>query len=151
MATVPAGTKFLGLDASIHTPELSGRTINNKTQHYTLEDIAESVVGGLPYKEFTARVFQDNISNPITLTVIKNDFESTPTVDNDFGSPYDFLVTLADEFVFEKTVVTSNPERNNIIISYPSNDDSTVACNCFDFAGNQAAPISFTFTIKVYN
>ena len=85
------------------------------------------------------------------LTVIKNDFETIPTVENDFGSPYDFLATLEDEFVFEKTVVTSTPERNNIIISYPSNDDSTVYFNCFDFAGEQSAPISFTFTIKVYN
>jgi hypothetical protein len=103
------------------------------------------------YKEFTARVFQGSILNPIVLTVIKNDFETIPTVENDFGSPYDFLATLEDEFVFEKTVVTSTPERNNIIISYPSNDDSTVYFNCFDFAGEQSAPISFTFTIKVYN
>lgn len=40
MATIPNGTKFLGLDSSIPTPELNGRTINNKTAHYTIEDIA---------------------------------------------------------------------------------------------------------------
>jgi len=40
MATIPNGTKFLGLDSSVPTPELNGSTINKKTQHYTIEDIA---------------------------------------------------------------------------------------------------------------
>jgi hypothetical protein len=40
MAEIPSGTKFIGIDASIPTPELNGARINNKTQHYTVEDIA---------------------------------------------------------------------------------------------------------------
>jgi hypothetical protein len=43
MATIPNGTKFIGIDASIPTPELNGKTINNKTQHYTVEDLAATV------------------------------------------------------------------------------------------------------------
>jgi hypothetical protein len=40
MATIPAGTKFIGIDASVPTPELNGKRINDKTEHYTVEDIA---------------------------------------------------------------------------------------------------------------
>ena len=142
-------TRFLGVDSTkVNLTEKKDSINNAVTQYYTAEEIAGG--GSIPYKEFTARVFQGSILNPITLTVFKNDFDSIPTVQNDFGSPFDFLVTLEDEFVFEKTVITSNPERQNIIISYPLQDNSNVAFNCYDFAGEQAAPISFTFTITVY-
>jgi hypothetical protein len=142
-------TRFLGVDSTkVNLTEKKDSINNAVTQYYTAEEIAGG--GSIPYKEFTARVFQGNILNPITLTVFKNDFDSIPTVQNDFGSPFDFLVTLEDEFVFEKTVITSNPERQNIIISYPLQDNSNVAFNCYDFEGEQAAPISFTFTITVY-
>jgi hypothetical protein len=40
MAEIPNGTKFIGIDSSIPTPELNGSRINSKTQHYTIEDIA---------------------------------------------------------------------------------------------------------------
>jgi hypothetical protein len=43
MAEIPSGTKFIGIDASIPTPELNGTRVNNKTQHYTVEDIASFV------------------------------------------------------------------------------------------------------------
>jgi hypothetical protein len=247
MAQIPNGTKFLGIDASVPTPELNGTRINNKTEHYTIEDLVNRIgvgsegpqgvqgpagpigpvgpaglewqgqwspegtyveddavgydgaswfcigdvgpsetppdedtenwallasqgaqgpqgvqgptgpqgpagaTGGVAYKEFTARIFQGNILNPITLTVIKNDFSSVPTVENDFGSPYDFVITLNNQFIVNKTVVQTNPERENIIISYPNNDNSTVSVNCYDFEGNNAAPTFFTITIKVYN
>jgi hypothetical protein len=40
MAQIPSGTKFIGIDASVPTPELNGKRINDKTEHYTVEDIA---------------------------------------------------------------------------------------------------------------
>jgi hypothetical protein len=43
MATIPSGTKFIGINASIPTPELSGKIINNKTEHYTVEDLVATV------------------------------------------------------------------------------------------------------------
>ena len=142
-------TRFLGVDSSkVNLTEKKDSINNAVTQYYTAEEIAGG--GSVPYKEFSARVFQSTILTPITLTIFKNDFDSIPAVSNDFGSPFDFLVTLTDEFIFEKTAVTSNPERQNIIISYPLTDNSNIAINCYDFAGEQAAPISFTFTIKVY-
>jgi hypothetical protein len=245
MAEIPSGTKFIGIAANVSVPERRQESINNKTQAYTVEDIAafagvgsegpqgvqgpagppgpvgpaglewrgawdtnssyavddavgfngsswfcisavtgtgnsnpevattkwallasqgavgpqgaqgatgpQGPAGGVAYKEFTARIFQGNILNPITLTVIKNDFSSVPTVENDFGSPYDFVITLSNQFIFNKTVIQTNPERENIIISYPNNDNSTVSVNCYDFEGNNAAPTFFTITIKVYN
>jgi hypothetical protein len=43
MAQIPSGTKFIGIDASVPTPELNGKRINDKTEHYTVEDIAAFV------------------------------------------------------------------------------------------------------------
>lgn len=45
MAQIPSGTKFLGVDPSVPTPELNGRTVNNKTEYFTVEDIAGSTIG----------------------------------------------------------------------------------------------------------
>jgi hypothetical protein len=42
MAVIPSGTKFLGIDASVPTPELNGARINSKTEHYTIEDLANA-------------------------------------------------------------------------------------------------------------
>jgi hypothetical protein len=104
------------------------------------------------YKEFSGRIFQGSILQPITLTVFKNDFNQLPTVLNDFGSPYDFVISLENQFPQNKTSVKTNVERENIIVSYPdAADNSTVYFNSFDFAGEQAAPASFTFEIRVYN
>jgi len=43
MAQIPNGTKFLGIDASVPTPELNGTRINNKTEHYTIEDLVNRI------------------------------------------------------------------------------------------------------------
>jgi hypothetical protein len=41
MAQIPSGTKFLGVDPSVPTsPERNGRRINDKSEHYTVDDIA---------------------------------------------------------------------------------------------------------------
>ena len=150
MATVPAGTKFLGVDpAFTDLTERKGTKVDRKSEYFSLEDIADSL--GSNYKEFSGRIFQSNILNPITLTVFKNDFDSLPTVLNDFGSPYDFVISLSNAFPLNKTSVKTNVERENIIVSYPDPDNSSVYFNSFDFAGEQAAPISFTFEIRVYN
>ena len=107
--------------------------------------------GAPTYKEFSGRIFQANISNPIALTVFKNDFNQLPAVSNDFGSPYDFVISLTNAFTLNKTSVKTSVERENIIVSYPDTDSSSVYFNSFDFTGEQAAPISFTFEIRVYN
>lgn len=44
MAIIPVGTKFIGIDASVPTsPERNGRRINDKAEHYTVDDIAAFV------------------------------------------------------------------------------------------------------------
>lgn len=160
MATIPSGTKFLGVDPNFtDLTERKGTNVDRKSEYFSLEDIVAAVgptgpqgpSGVLAYKEFSGRIFQESISNPITLTVFKNDFNELPTVSNDFGSPYDFVISLTNEFTLNKTSVKTNVERNNIIVSYPAADNSTIYFNSFDFAGEQAAPISFTFEIRVYN
>jgi len=40
MAEIPSGTKFIGIAANVSVPERRQESINNKTQAYTVEDIA---------------------------------------------------------------------------------------------------------------
>lgn len=44
MAQIPNGTKFIGIDASVPTsPERNGKRINDKTEHYTIEDLQNTI------------------------------------------------------------------------------------------------------------
>jgi hypothetical protein len=136
----------------VNLEEKKSSVLNAETQPYTMQDIISTIGTTQGYKEFSGRIFQGSILQPITLTVFKNDFNQLPTVLNDFGSPYDFVISLENQFPQNKTSVKTNVERENIIVSYPdSADNSTVYFNSFDFAGEQAAPTSFTFEIRVYN
>ena len=42
MASVPSGTKFLGVSAGVNTTEKKSAHLNSLTEHYTIEDIAAS-------------------------------------------------------------------------------------------------------------
>jgi hypothetical protein len=42
MASVPSGTKFLGISASVNTAEKKSTLLNSLSEHYTIEDIAAS-------------------------------------------------------------------------------------------------------------
>jgi hypothetical protein len=135
-----------GLKTFLRTPD-----VQTGNRNINLPD-ASGTIALQTYKEFSGRIFQGSILQPITLTVFKNDFNQLPTVLNDFGSPYDFVISLENQFPQNKTSVKTNVERENIIVSYPdAADNSTVYFNSFDFAGEQAAPTSFTFEIRVYN
>ena len=47
MASIPSGTKFLGVSASVDTKERRSSQINNETEYYTL-DSQMSVADGSP-------------------------------------------------------------------------------------------------------
>ena len=46
MATVAPGTKFIGLSANYQTVERRSSLINNESEAYTIEDIANATSGG---------------------------------------------------------------------------------------------------------
>lgn len=77
MAQIPSGTKFIGIDASIPTPELSGARVNSKTQHFTIEDIVGEVPSDTS-KSYVVSLSQTGTSNPVS-TVYKNTAGFTST------------------------------------------------------------------------
>lgn len=48
MAEIPAGSKLIFVDPSVPTKELKSARSNSKTEVYTIDDIAETVINSVP-------------------------------------------------------------------------------------------------------
>lgn len=60
MAIIPAGTKFIGIGASVPTPENKSSQNNGFQEVYTIEDLQESV-GGSEYTETIVDISSEEI------------------------------------------------------------------------------------------
>jgi hypothetical protein len=71
MATIPLGTKFIGLAANYPTVERRSALINDESEAYTMQDIIDTV-GGLPsfieYNDTNKTVWNNGINNNIEST-----------------------------------------------------------------------------------
>jgi hypothetical protein len=106
MAVIPSGTKFLGIDASVPTPELNGARINSKTEHYTIEDLAAA----RPYKVYTAIISQSGTSAPTVDVLLENTLEDTITFT--YNAPGEYYINSANnKFTSNKTVIMVSPGR----------------------------------------
>lgn len=67
MATIPAGTKFLGVDPNFtDLTERKGGKVDRKTEYFTLEDLQENISsGGIP--SYVAALSQTGTANPTTV------------------------------------------------------------------------------------
>jgi len=55
MSTISSGTRFIGIASSVNLTERKSALINNETEPFTIEDIADTVGGGGFYANaFTA-------------------------------------------------------------------------------------------------
>ena len=52
MATVPSGTRFIGIATDVNLVEKKSALLNKETQPYTIEDIANYVAAIKPYKSY---------------------------------------------------------------------------------------------------
>lgn len=67
MATIPVGTKFLGVDPNFtDLTERKGSKVDRKTEYFTLEDLKENISsGGTP--SYVAALNQTGTANPTTV------------------------------------------------------------------------------------
>ena len=67
MATIPVGTKFLGVDPNFtDLTERKGGKVDRKTEYFTLEDLQENISsGGTP--SYVAALSQTGTANPTTV------------------------------------------------------------------------------------
>lgn len=86
MATIPAGTKFIGIGASVPTPENKSSQNNGFQEVYTIEDLQESV-GGSEYTETIVEVSASQLFNSTTSSVVL-----LPSVNNDQYIEYQKIV-----------------------------------------------------------
>jgi len=64
MATIPSGTKFLGVDSSlVDLTERKDAQNNSKTQYFSIDDIQDSLGGDSPLKSIQIKVTQAEILN----------------------------------------------------------------------------------------
>jgi hypothetical protein len=111
MATIPSGTKFLGIDASVPTPELNGARINSKTEHYTIEDLVSEA---RPYKVYTALLTQTGTTAPVA-KVLENTIGDVWFTYDDFGN---YLVNSSGLFTINKTfLLLTNPNVGDGVVA----------------------------------
>lgn len=65
MATIPSGTKFLGVDpAFTNLTEKKGAAVDRKTEYFTIEDIQDAAGGESSLKGIQIKITQAEILNP---------------------------------------------------------------------------------------
>lgn len=114
--SVPAGTKFVGINPSVDTQEKKSTLSNSYSEIYTIEDIADQVT---PYDSYVALLTQDGTNAP-TAVVLENQLG---TVLFQYDGLGDYRV-LSPSGAFElgKTFVSALSTGNtNIGIDHTSN------------------------------
>jgi hypothetical protein len=65
MATIPSGTKFLGVNPALtNLTEKKGARLDSKTEYFSIEDIQDAAGGDSPLKGIQVKVTQEEILNP---------------------------------------------------------------------------------------
>lgn len=145
MATIPSGTKFLGVDPALtNLTEKKGSRLDSKTEYFSIEDIQEAAGGS--DLVFVAALSQSGTSNPVT-TVYKNTagFVAPYFVRQSAGT-YTMAIPVA--YTANKVHVTIN---NGLFSSYTfANFDSTFdQINVFTIDGEGADDLLVGATIKI--
>ena len=106
MATIPSGTKFIGLAPNYPTVERRSASINAESEAYTMQDIADTVSAGLPPsapKMLITEIAQSGTSEPYFTNTSIEDFSPTSFFRNDVG---DYRIIFPTGTLNEKTIVT---------------------------------------------
>jgi hypothetical protein len=109
MATIPSGTKFIGLAPTYQTAERRSALINNESQPYTMQDIVDTVEGSLAPQMYIVILDQSGTNAPVATDIV-TDFDPTTINRNNVGS-YTFLFP-AGTFT-AKTIATINLQGSN--------------------------------------
>jgi len=138
MATVPSGTRFIGIATDVNLVEKKSALLNKETQPYTIEDIANYVAAIKPYKSYLAYLSYGALTGFVVIpTVVYNDLDVTPSWAIDGGGSPIFNATATGEFRTNRTVmftdtqvkgqssfVSANKNINTNIISFQLTDSN---------------------------
>lgn len=143
MATIPSGTKFLGVDpAFTDITERKGAKVDRKTEYFSLEDLQDSISLGGDYKVYRAILTQTGTSAPVA-TVLENTVGDIVWTRNGQGF---YKGTLSNAFDENKTFyyinskkyledVTFSMELGNIdeVLIYSFNNAGTIGYDSYLF------------------
>lgn len=172
MAAPDSNARFQSIDSSLtDLAEKKSGKVNNKTAYHTANELATAVgsydnttsgltattiqaaidenaaaISGVDgYSVYVARIFQTGTSAPVA-TVLKNTLSSTPVWSR--SGPGDYYLTLASEFVEDKTwIVGANENSSQTVVGY-WNDANSIGL--FTDAGTDGN-VQFNIEIRVYS
>lgn len=152
MATVPAGTKFLGVDPSFtDLTEKKGTKVDRKTEYFSLEDLQDSISSGGDYKVYRAILNQTGTSAPVA-TVLENTIGSIVWTRSSQGT---YLATLNGAFLANKTYYPTfgmSDSFNRVYINRISDNAIRVRAISEDLTANLDNELfNFPIEIIVYN
>ena len=104
MATIPAGTKFLGIDPNFtDLTEKKGTKVDRKTEYFSLEDLQENISsGGAP--SYIGALSQTGTNNPtVVLYSNTSEYPDLSFVRLEEGS---YLATLSESYTNGKVRAT---------------------------------------------
>jgi len=110
MATIPSGTKFIGLAANYPTTERRSALINAESEAYTMQDIVDTVEGALPPSapQMLIAVLNQSSTNAPMFSAIYADLSPNSIVRNGVGIYT--LVFDVDTFLSGKVIATISLE-----------------------------------------
>ena len=113
MATVPNGTKFLGISSEVDTKEKRSNQLNALTEHYTIEDIAASAALPDAPAQTTSTASGTTISTTSLLTYNVNLVSANAT---------DYAVRLPEPLLGGVVGVVNNSSVPVYVFPYDSDD-----------------------------
>ena len=104
MATIPAGTRFLGVDPSLtNLTEKKGSKVDRKTEYFSLEDLQENISsGGTP--SYVGALSQEGTSNPTV--VLYSNTSDYPNLSFSRSGEGGYVSTLSELYTGGKVRVT---------------------------------------------
>jgi len=107
--SVPAGTKFVGINPSVDTQEKKSGLSNSYSEIYTIEDIASQVT---PYDSYVALLTQDGTNDP-TAVILEN---SLGTINFQYDGLGDYrVISPSGAFELGKTFISALSTANTNI------------------------------------
>lgn len=152
MATIPVGTKFLGVDPNFtDLTERKGGKVDRKTEYFSLEDLQDSISSGGDYKVYRAILNQTGTSDPVA-TVLENTVGNIAWTRDSAGY---YIGTLTGVFLLNKTfILTPFVELNQFedkVYIYRENNDVIALRSYLGGTQDDGLINHFPIEILVYN
>ena len=122
MAVIPNDEKVFMVSKSTNTRYSGSTALKAMQEWYTMQDIKDSVGGGLPYKVYTALLNQSGTNDPVA-TVLENTIGDILFAYDSVGNYYG---TCQNLFTINKTLSFIGATHLNIVSFMSDESDSQV-------------------------